>query len=454
MTYQGLYDSHHISHHKNFPPQDYADLNRADLTLLAPILVGQPDRDTPAFQAHKHTTQQLIAKLPSHLRSKLPLLTTFCSQHKKLNPLPLISLWKAIRRDADRELAITWSKARLTPAQSHFIDRLRRFPWHTQQSNCAACALLQLASDNDLLIAVGAITLATLSRRNWKKSKRVAFLRGLLEGRVSPVHAAGAVQKMFELGDRLRDLRQSAREQSQHRPPVDNSVAGYTTGVARGPPRPQRCSSQADHVAVTVAALSQGVELNDIRQSEPGPTVTGEGRMNEGSPVRFSIPRKPVPGTPKPSSFRDAFQQNGESVSHDTASSVYSSDSVAQTSRGSVYSSEASNVSESTIIDLYHHPAFPKVEQQLTDNQDGDSKSDMLSPLPPHRDSELANTPRHKLAPIWIPRSNYGGESALRTSGLWKRRFEDRVPQFRLGKNGEIKGPLDSVSEYDANNWI
>lgn len=468
-NYQAFYSPQHLRHSKNFPPQAYADLNREDITLLAPILAAGPPKESDSCASCEATTRQLIAELPSHLRSKIRWLTTFCSLHKKLNPLPIISLWNAIKRDADHELATTWSKVCLTPAQRHFVDRIRQRPWHTQNSNCAACRLSQLAHDNDILIALGATTLATLTSNNWKKSKRALFLQGLLQGRAGPGSAQGAVQKMLELGSQFRDLRKGLQKQGMQPPHVDKSNA-MSTEPNRSPPRPPREPSQDDHLAVTIEGLRDGTELLDVRRGAPEPAPVDRAGMNRPAASSSRIARKPVPGSAKPNLFQHAFHQQETrqpSVAPDAASSIYSRQTASTASQVSALpaatnmTSTVSYADEGEILDLYRHSIFPKPCDVRAANANVEAQQKPL-PAPRQKDAEHAKYPRHKLAPITIPRDHYGGEGALRTSVLWKRRAETDVPRLRRGKNGEVKGPFDSVSDvglengdaFGTNRWV
>lgn len=433
-------EAHSPSHGKNFPPQVYTDLRRADLHVLAPVLATEPGCST----SQDKETKELISTLPSHLRSGVPWLSTFCSTHRKLNSLPIISLWKAIVSELDVEVVEVWSQSTLTRLQSHFINRLARISWPSQTSKCEACSLSSLAGDNDLLIALGAVTLATLSPRNWDKSKRVFFLQGLLRGRANPGHASGSIQKMRELGSQLRDIRSALRKAV-----VDGGRSAQSSPTAHAaserhsvPPRPQRADYQADHLAVALKALAQSDEQkHDV---QPVGTERTSVAASESAESSSTLRNASNP-------FQDTFQLDEQNLPANpgAASSVYSRSQSGESycnSKSSSKTSVASIMREESIIDLYRHSVFPR--------PDGDeacttAASTSHTKPPRNPNSELAKYPRHHLTPIWIPRSNYGGEEAMRTSALWKRRIATE-PRLRVGKNGEVKGPLDSVSEISC----
>ncbi|KAK4545198.1 hypothetical protein LTR36_003377 [Oleoguttula mirabilis] len=457
LTNEGFHARHHAPHRpKNFPPQVYADLGKKDIALLASVFAAAPARNSSAYAAFERMTLQLITELPPHLRSKISFLTALCSQHKKLNPLPIISLWNAIRREVDSELATIWSRVGLTPAQSHFITRAMQHPWYSQSSKCAACSLSQLAADVDLVIAVGAITLATLSPRNWKRSKRVFFLQSLLIGRAQADHAAGAIQKMCELGSQFRQLRVGVKSNMSNGPRLDGSATETSSHTPQSPPRPSRLAAQNDHMAVTFTALCHDTEADRMRGDAHQSTATGEPQATRASPSGFTIHRKPVPGSARGNVFEHAFNKSDEreqsSPASDAASSVYSV-GAASIAAQSTPLAEHDGGDESEIIDLYRHSKSPESHEEAAVGKVQSTTSAKLPPLR-RKDSGLVKYPKSKLAPISIPRNHYGGEGALRTSVLWKRRA--RAPQLRVAKNGEVKGPFDSVSDLDegADIWI
>ncbi|KAK5132381.1 hypothetical protein LTR08_009152 [Meristemomyces frigidus] len=366
------------------------------------------------------TTQQLISDLPFHLRSKTSWLTTLCSQHKKLSPLPIVSLWNAIRRDVEGELAATWSRDCPTPAQDHFISLLRRHPWHNQQSKCAACGLQQMADDCDVLVALGAITLATLSSRNWKKSKRVLFFQCLMTGRAPPSHADGTVQKMFELGGQFRELYKGARKTDSSKQHQPDFAVNTTLASQLSPPRPHRSASQDDHLVVTVAALCHSVKPADSQMIAVENAIVHESRRKP-SASGFIIPRKPVLGPSRANVFQHAFCQTGMPPPPDVASSVYSDNDAPGGSKSGGRVSPASVSDCGEIIDLYGHSVSPRPEVKV-------KAASINTPTPvQQKSSEPAKYPRSKLAPITITCNNYGVARALPTSVLWQRRVGARV---------------------------
>ncbi|RMY42993.1 hypothetical protein D0864_15949 [Hortaea werneckii] len=440
-TFTALYSSPHTSHRKTLPPVEYRDLNRADISLLAPILAVDPTN--PNFPGQ--TTKHQVSQLPSHLLATIPWLSTFCPDHRRLNSLPIISLWNAIRDEVLHELASVWTNVDLSPAHAHFIDRVRHFPRFDPKLSkryCAACSLASMAGDNDLLIAVGAVMLATLSQRNWKKSKRVLFLQVLLSGRTSASHAKGPVVKMLQLAAEWREIR--CCFWGSRRGEVGQGLG--TRAVGGGcPRRPKRDTRQEDHVAVVLDGVGddKGRAGPAHHPERSGDHCDGTWNVEDTSQNRVmsrppAVPAKPTPyPSPDPSRHEDLPPNIGAS------SSIYSVDeaedatpvdasrpplptsapAAASSTRSSSSSREAppSICGESTIINLYRHSIFPP--------------SPAPSSSPPSSRVESSN-PRHSLAPIWIPRPYYyygggrgeaGGEAddedqGSVTSALWRRR--------------------------------
>ncbi|KAK1046911.1 hypothetical protein LTR33_015028 [Friedmanniomyces endolithicus] len=249
-TYEALRNRHQSRRPYSWPPREYDDLTKADIAALAAVLIPPPPPNTSASAAFPHEIRRLIVELPSHLRCRCPCLSTLCAAHKRLNPLPLISLLDSIRRNVEHELHMHWTplsaEGSITAAQSHLIARLKLHSWHVNGNTCAACALSQFATDINLLTALGALTLATLSPHNWRKRKRVYFL----ESQIQHLHdwtlgsnAEPSKQKMFELGSELRRIRERLRllhdRHSGDRSHVAEAVAQYYDASVP-PPRPLR----------------------------------------------------------------------------------------------------------------------------------------------------------------------------------------------------------------------
>ncbi|KAK0344363.1 hypothetical protein LTR91_013306 [Friedmanniomyces endolithicus] len=443
-TYEALRNRHQSRRPYSWPPREYDDLTKADIAALAAVLIPPPPPNTSASAAFPHEIRRLIVELPSHLRCRCPCLSTLCAAHKRLNPLPLISLLDSIRRNVEHELHMHWTplsaEGSITAAQSHLIARLKLHSWHVNGNTCAACALSQFATDINLLTALGALTLATLSPHNWRKSKRVYFL----ESQIQHLHdwtlgsnAEPSKQKMFELGSELRRIRERLRllhdRHSGDRSHVAEAVAQYYDASVP-PPRPLRSPEQDDHVLISASLSPKGGRLAEIAELMSG----------GGGTSAFTVPRKPVPATGrKVSVFDEAFQSRGtlrKREVEDKRSSAYSHDSASVAESSCQPGNDARSVIDRNRVD----PCGQK--QPSVDSHSDAPNSDVASSLPP------PPSPRRyswcKLDPIIVsPRRMLRTGAGLRTSGLWTRRFEANRPQVEGGKTGGMAGPLGPWSK-------
>ncbi|KAK1062182.1 hypothetical protein LTR74_010492 [Friedmanniomyces endolithicus] len=448
-TYEALRNRHQSRRPYSWPPREYDDLTKADIAALAAVLIPPPPPNSSASAAFPHEIRRLIAALPSHLRCRCPCPSTLCTAHERLNPLPLISLFDSIRRNVEHELHMHWTplsaESSMTAAQGHLITRLSLHAWHVNGNTCAACALSQFATDINLLLALGALTIATLSPHNWRKSKRVYFLESQLQHlhdrRLSSA-AETAKRTMFELGSELRRIRERLRllhdRHISDRPHVAEAVTQYYDASAP-PPRPPRSPEQDDHVLIAASLSPKGGRLAEIAE------LMSSG---VGTASKFTVPRKPVPGVGRKASvFDEAFQSRGISRKREM-----------EDRRSSVYSHDSASAAESTCQpgtgarsftvgshDSQYVDSRGQNQRSIgshSDSPDHDAASSLPPPQPPRRYSWC------KLDPIIVsPRRMLRTGAGLRTSGLWTRRFEANRPQVEGGKTGGMAGPLGPWSK-------
>ncbi|KAK3117834.1 hypothetical protein LTR53_000384 [Teratosphaeriaceae sp. CCFEE 6253] len=410
-------------------PRQYTDLSHADLRALADILACRPTTNTSADAASSHETKQLIADLPSHLRCSVPCLSPLCTAHKRLNPLPLVSLWRRITWQVDHELCTLWvpllTETGMSAPHAHIITLLRLHAWHERARTCAACELSRLAADDEPLIALGAITLATLSPHNWHRSKRVYFFERQLQA--TNLHTVGTedLRRMFELGGELHRVRERLRAQRRRlmtddRPHVGDAVrAMHHRGAASPvtpPSRPPRSPEQDDHLAVAASLSSKGGRLDEVAAC-----------MGQSAPA---LPRKPVVlAGPKPAVFAHAPRSGDEEKAAVDGSSVYScpEDNTEEPLRwsGTTASSPPPETRAADRIKLCGPTALPLRGESVVSEHDTSRKP----PSAParRRQSRLAHYTRPRLTPIAIPRRNVMGTPDLLTSGLWARRFDASI---------------------------
>lgn len=241
----------------------------------------------------------MISELPSHLRAKIPKLSTFCPLHHKLNPLPVIDLLKVVQREVHPKALDKWNGTDLpiTLLQNTnaiwmkpeiFFKAFGRSPgvgtgWSFQEQKCAACKLAYLARNTDVVVALGAITIARLDPRNWKKSKRILWFEAWLKGSVEWRHdgGSGTIESMWEEGVGLSKFVKASRPQhGGERRYIDEYVAQATAGGVQSPAsavRPPRSPSQDDHVAIVTEALQ---DSEDPAPLTPSTTVSATAAKN------------------------------------------------------------------------------------------------------------------------------------------------------------------------------
>lgn len=329
-------------------------------------------------------------------------------------------------------------------------------------AKCAACILSQIGGHADALIALGACIVGRVSSSIWHKSKRIQWIESWIGDCVKPEKQETAVSMMWDLGKGLRKARLEAPERpgrlSQHFELMANA-----SDQQFPPTRPHRSGSQDDHIALMMAASS-----GDDTDRLPVPD----------DDLGISAPNNADPGT---AGFALKAQQSDRVEAArftplaDDAPSVYSQAGAhsgqLKNPTSTRYSSQAFDDTKSEFIDLYRRtldlePAHDPAQIPRADSP--------LIPPPPQSTAQedpnsLAYFPRHKMKPITIISSSFGQDAyehaePPRTSKLWKRRAEGRVPALRVGRNGEVKGPDDpvTVSELssvedeidEANNWI
>ena len=233
---------HHRRHTQHFPPQDYSDLTRTDLSLLAPILLPQTFQETRS--AYEKKTKKNIADLPQHLQCKIPLLSSFCSLHGKLSPGPITSLFNALREEIEDEVPKTWSplverqqlssqKREMVEIVQHlavlwlgpkvFQARFDREPRRTfmkeKPSKCCACTLVAMAGDFQTQVAMAGLFIGRINQNMWEGSKRIMWYVEWTIARLPKSRREDAKGLIWEIGKKFRMTRLGAEGRSNHQKP-------------------------------------------------------------------------------------------------------------------------------------------------------------------------------------------------------------------------------------------
>ena len=225
---------HHARRHtRTYPPERYSDLTRNDLALIAAILTSENSQETrPAYEKKIKTR---IADLPAHLHCKHPLLSTFCGLHSKLSPLPISSLFHAIREEIEDEVPRTWNplaerkqlsaqKEEMIEIVQHlavlwlgpkvFQERFHRTPRRAfikeKPSKCAACLLVSIGGDFPTLIAMAGLFIGRVRKNVWGNSKRIQFLLEWAASRLPPSRRGDGSALVWEIGRKFRITRLGA----------------------------------------------------------------------------------------------------------------------------------------------------------------------------------------------------------------------------------------------------
>jgi hypothetical protein len=224
--------------HDTMPPARYTELSHSDINLLTEILNHAPQSPSRIYKrSYEEIVRSQIARLPSHLLSKIPILSTFCSLHHKIISLPMVGILKAFQYEVDFAAQQLWAplqdKGVLTPRQNDLLTSLedlsiiwlsieefqvkyKRPPSVEQKSRtatkCAACALARIGGDQEAMIALGAFFIGRTSPKIWRKSKRILWMEAWLQNSMEEDSAKQAVEELWQLGKELRRLRKEYTE--------------------------------------------------------------------------------------------------------------------------------------------------------------------------------------------------------------------------------------------------
>lgn len=217
----------------DLPAAHYTDLSRSDITVLTEILTHAPDPSKPMYRAsYEEIVKSQIAKLPYNLVSKLPWLSTFCTLHHKIIPLPVVGLLKALQYEVNVAAEEVWAplleKCVLNVEQNHMLNTLEDLGilWlkpdefqakyhrppkddHRKEmlSKCGACTLASIGGDRNAMIALGAFFIGRSAPSIWKKSKRLLWMEAWIRNSLEDSEQEDAVVEMWQLGRELRKVR-------------------------------------------------------------------------------------------------------------------------------------------------------------------------------------------------------------------------------------------------------
>lgn len=306
-------------HYNNYPPQEYTDLQPDDIKQLAPLFEVAPQPDTPAHAAHEDRVKMRSSALPSHLRCKFSMLSTFCSLHDKISPLPILSILDVVKHEVApgnlapkhealgaqyfvlQELNAIWTK----PAYFEAVFGRDATDLAYHGGKCAACKLARVAKDVPTLTALGGLVISSINPKNWKKSKRIQWMEEWVKASVEfSYQAPAAVKTMYDLGAALTpDPGESNKpRRNDSRAFVDEYAARALKAKSRNSGQSKRRDSR-ESIDEFVASPNMAIDLAD----KP---YTGTQRQNADNPQNPFVDEHEQACTPTTAGFRSSFPES------------------------------------------------------------------------------------------------------------------------------------------------
>ena len=398
-------------------PHDYTDLSPSDIALLTSIL-GHAPRRRASTSGYEQVVRGLISSLPSHLRSKLPWLSSSCSLHHRINSLPVGSILKWVQSEIESCLPDVWTPARkrgvLTPGQADMLTALEDLsglwlspeafqlkynraqttnpPYEHSSKKCSACMLAQIGGNVNVLTALGGYFIGRVDTTIWKRSKRIMWMEAWLRDAVESSQEESAIQDMWKLGIQLRELRRKAA--APNRGYIDEYIEQVR--MAESIERPQH----SQNVDPEKAADSQ-CQTSRVPEWEEATTDDIFGDHNEAS----ITPEEPQrhqshAGSNGPASV---LRSHEAGYSPRPASSFYS-----RAWDDDEWDESSPHDSVSELLDCYRHSTLTTRYIQQAEGPGGNVRSSTSGTSHRTRDPELAKYPRHKVPIVTIPRDSNG----------------------------------------------
>lgn len=341
-------------HRENFPPREYTDLSPDDIKKIAPLFKVSPQPDTLSHDAYETELKENIGALPPHLRCKLPKLSTFCSRHHKINPLPIMSLLEVVKDEVYppslahkheplgeqyfilQEVNAIWTKA--ADFRKTFLRDPTDFTYH--EHKCAACKLALVAKDVPTLVALGGLIISRIKPKNWRKSVRILFMEEWIKASVEFSYQKQApVTAMFDLGVALNELSPESNSKDDRA----KMIEGFVAKTAYGKQKHSRQDSRTRMIEEFVAQTKMGINFAtvpyipperdyskystnpfaDENEQDRTPTTAGfrssktqSGRQPAPAPLNIAATKGKTPAL----AFRDSIPEQNPRV----ASSAYS----------------------------------------------------------------------------------------------------------------------------------
>ena len=202
----------------------YPELSREDIILLTQVL-GYDSRYASGAR-DGDCLRRLIHDLPSHLRNKLPCLSTGCSAHRRLNMSVVEDIVSAFQDEAGEGIWNTLlTRGELHPDQHRVLTEVKarvRFVTEYDWSHCAACFLENLGRDVSILVALGTCIVGRISTKIYARSKRLIWIEEMIKTALRSSETNAAIHRMWSTGIELRSARKAAGLYSLDRPYIND----------------------------------------------------------------------------------------------------------------------------------------------------------------------------------------------------------------------------------------
>lgn len=459
-------------------PWEYTELRPTDIALYTQLLSHAPKRPRSiTCDTYEHVVDRLISNLPSHLRSKIPWLSSFCTLHHRMNPLPVIGILRSFQHEIDEHLPALWiplcTQGSLNEEQADLLTALedvsalwlrpeafelkflrsqRARPKHPYQSNgCGACVLAHMGGNLEVLVALGGFLLGRLKTNLWKRSKRIMWIEQWIRGSVEDHEEEWAVEEMWALGEELQALRKSKRPSSHERvgehvergedQPLEEVPHHWHSPTQRTPAEIEELpvdDSHASHAGRWLARLP----ASDCFQ-DPGPLLRRPQSLqssalhrvkHEVSPTSVDS-QEPLPSFSRPSSV---YSRNV-----DGRSMIPTPIGDPGVSGGHLLEPQDSF---STLIDLYRHSALPGSAEDLFEVDKSRMEPQILSPMTT-RPSDILKSrqPTVKSTTVYKRLRGSDTDELAKTSELRHQRVIESKPNVRDGWSGAANKAFDRL---------
>ena len=265
-------------------------------------------------------------------------------------------------------------------------------------NKCSACILAQIGGNTKLVTALGGFFIGRVDTSIWRRGKRVMWMGSWIRNSIDDSQEEEAIQKMWQLGVHLRELRKKGVP--QNRAYIDEYVKMSKSAEGSEPGRTPATSHPTEYAELANEApygsmnprvgewLSE-VTADDLfdRPNEPLAPIPEHEKPTQWDPVDYNF--EPAPG----------MQARTPQTNLRPPSSVYSRNTAV-----TAWPPASPYDTVSDLIDHYRHSNVSTPTPKPLRVAKGSPESAPRRQLP--NDPELAKYPRHRFSPVTLPRSS------------------------------------------------